>query len=776
MACTTCYNKGKAKGDKDKDQSAEKRDKSKSTDGVLRDKKGKPIVCFNEGCGGNHYADKCPLKLSALEEVKKEKQSLFMVRRVNLEHVYAVAQELTKYHILLDNQCTHSIVCNSSLLSNIRPTREVIEVTGVGGSIHITEEGDAGVFGTVAFSDLVPCNILCYYDIASMHEITWDQSNHQFVVHTPSGDMRFRAHLWRKLYICDIREIQKECVAFPTVAENEANFTKHEVRLAKIAIEMQKRLGGISEEDLKKVIKHSAVINMPITSTDVDRARLIHGPNVDHIKGKARINSAKDVPVVTVPRPLVQSQTLYSDLMFVETIPFLISIASPLMLVLVTASSGKTASALWSAFSKQIVALKVEGFAVSNLQIDGESAIGKLESQFKDIGVRVSASTTKVHNVERKISTLKGRIRSVVLGLPFPLCKFLMICCVLFCTSRLNMIPCSSRDDYVSPYEHLTGRKLDFRRDLALSFGDYCEVSPKVASTSVMKERTHSCVAIMSTGNNVGDWAFFNPFTGGVIKRATWTGPLPLNDVMITRLTEMWKNDGKVIMSRDPTIVRGHQRVEIEDLVEESQDITDSALKMRTVSVVEPVSPLLTPLLPTHSEDDIAVVDAADLVTSHATSVELANGVEASTSMSPHRGVVALQPEVEANGNRGLEIYTDMSSYRGADGVDTSENPAMHAVTDIDARAETTTDVDARVETADALCEQTVPEHSTGQTDNPDIMMPAQGQTENSEISPVSHGYNLRPKRSSWKNYGLLSSHYTRRQAQRKFGKVAIKV
>jgi len=52
------------------------------------------------------------------------------------------------------------------------------------------------------------------------------------------------------------------------------------------------------------------------------------------------------------------------------------------------------------------------------------------------------------------------------------------------------------------------GIKLDYRKELLLGFGDYCEVYDGTNNTS--KRRTVPCIALYPCCNYTGSWAFYN--------------------------------------------------------------------------------------------------------------------------------------------------------------------------------------------------------------------------------------------------------------------------
>ena len=79
----------------------------------------------------------------------------------------------------------------------------------------------------------------------------------------------------------------------------------------------------------------------------------------------------------------------------------------------------------------------------------------------------------------------------------------------MYTTSRLNLRRTTTSVGVVALRVSFTGRKIRASRELALSFGDYCEsANPKVVGQSssqrVDVERTESCIALYPVSNEVG--------------------------------------------------------------------------------------------------------------------------------------------------------------------------------------------------------------------------------------------------------------------------------
>jgi len=72
----------------------------------------------------------------------------------------------------------------------------------------------------------------------------------------------------------------------------------------------------------------------------------------------------------------------------------------------------------------------------------------------------------------------------------------------------------------MSPYRLFTGCRINYKKSLALGFGDYCGVYNGTDNTS----RSHSFpfIALHPCNNSTGSWQFLNITSGVMIKRSNW--------------------------------------------------------------------------------------------------------------------------------------------------------------------------------------------------------------------------------------------------------------
>ena len=97
-------------------------------------------------------------------------------------------------------------------------------------------------------------------------------------------------------------------------------------------------LGFPSERDFGNTVCLNLIRNCPITPTDIANAKKIFGPNVPSIKGKPvrrkpilMVSDYVDVPPQILD--LTRKVEVASDVMFVNGIPFLVSVSRRLQFI-----------------------------------------------------------------------------------------------------------------------------------------------------------------------------------------------------------------------------------------------------------------------------------------------------------------------------------------------------------------------------------------------------------------------------------------------------------
>ena len=177
---------------------------------------------------------------------------------------------------------------------------------------------------------------------------------------------------------------------------------------------------------------------------------------------------------------------------------------------------------------------------------DGEKGLISLQTYLQGQGIRVNPSGAGQHVpvVERKIRQIKERVRAVVNTLPYTVPESLMRYLVLFCVSRINMLPSSTRVDRTSPRELFTGRKVDYKRDLRVGFGEYVQAFNTGVQKNSLKPRTEGAIVLLPVNNLQGSITMYSMRTGAIVTRDRYT-VLPMPSEVIGWLNRMAGRSGR---------------------------------------------------------------------------------------------------------------------------------------------------------------------------------------------------------------------------------------
>ena len=199
-------------------------------------------------------------------------------------------------------------------------------------------------------------------------------------------------------------------------------------------------------------------------------------------------------------------------------------------LVLINHLKSRTAESLQGALNNQLNIYRGEGFTVRVIHTDGEKGVIALTDYLNSIGIRVNPHGAGQHVpiVENKIRQIKERARAIFTTLPYELPRVLLPWLILFCGSRLNLVPRRTRADTTSPRELITQRKLDYKRDLRFAFGEYVQAYNPHVDTRSLQARTDGAIVLLPTNNIQGSVKLLNLRTGSVITRdQMYSVPIP---------------------------------------------------------------------------------------------------------------------------------------------------------------------------------------------------------------------------------------------------------
>ena len=358
-----------------------------------------------------------------------------------------------------------------------------------------------------------------------------------------------------------------------TVDSRRALYTRRENKAADLYRDFQAGMAFSSDTANTALLKR--VTNAPITSRAIAFTRAIYGPSVPACKGKSTHTHPphyEDEPT-TIPPMVGVVYALMCDILFIQlgqikkALAFFLSVVYPVGHTILTyLPRGKSATELLKAIRQQLGTLQSHNKAIGSIHMDGESGIRALEPILNGFGIKLHprASGEHVPEVERKVRTVKERVRSVIHSLAFKLARVLLVALALFCVGRVNWCPTKALPDQASPNEWLLGRHPDWRRDhMDKSFGSHFEVTVPATSND-MSSRTHTALFVGATGNAHGTAVFFNVETQSLFRSSTFTGPIPLSAQLIARLNALHAAD-RLQVPDDPAFTVGTTTIDSPD-------------------------------------------------------------------------------------------------------------------------------------------------------------------------------------------------------------------
>ena len=351
-----------------------------------------------------------------------------------------------------------NVFSNKDLLHDVGVAKRTITLKGVEQGIRgvsIRDEGYFETLGKVYFSEKTTANILSYaVMIDSGNSITYERASDSFILEPKDSSDEFifsRKPVTGsegRFYCCNMRERRTsiERAFIETTTENMKRYTKREVESARNARELLGRMGFPTTESAVRIIRSGN--NFETIAHDFRVAEAIWGPDIASLKGRI-VKRPTTASAVTVGPTLAQiEQVLAIDVMFIEGIPSLAGVATPLDFTLAvsltsydTSRPSRCAAVIKKGLAEIISTLASRNFLVKVIMSDGEGGVGSVAKELKMMGIEVDVSGAGGHvsRIERRIRTIKERVRAhIACKLPYSLIALGIAMLVLFCVSRYN--------------------------------------------------------------------------------------------------------------------------------------------------------------------------------------------------------------------------------------------------------------------------------------------------------------------------------------------------
>ena len=163
-------------------------------------------------------------------------------------------------------------------------------------------------------------------------------------------------------------------------------------------------LGFPSEQDFENMVLSNIIVNFTVTFDDVKNAKLIFGPDITSFKGKS-VKRKPDIVVmdyVEIPREIFESRKeleVSTDIMFINKLPFLVSIRRQLNFTTIEYLSSKSEIALVTSINKIVSYYKSHGLNVGKMLVDPE--FHSFEEEVVSTNLNKTGAREHVPEVER---------------------------------------------------------------------------------------------------------------------------------------------------------------------------------------------------------------------------------------------------------------------------------------------------------------------------------------------------------------------------------------
>ena len=453
------------------------------------------------------------------------------------------SEEIPDTWLLADSCSSVDIISSKCLLRNIHKADQVMHLHCNAGTVTLTHQGYLGDYPfPVWYHPHGVANILSLRNLTRYYRVTMDsQSSNCLTLHTNDGT-RYdfypsNSGLYR-LVLSTPDEAINMWSFVTTVAEQARHYTRRDLERAQDARQMQNIIMHPSDRQLSSsAIKYLA--NCPVTERDITVATDIFGKNLGSLKGKTvhRPNAHVQTGIAPVPHEILtrhRDVTIAIDIMFVNKIPFLITVSRNIKFVTIEDLPNRQVTTIREKLRAVLRLYRHRGFHITSIL--GDQEFEPLREFFPYLNT--CGADEHVPDVERMIRTVKDRARSAHSLLPFrSLPRLIVVRLICNAVLWLNALPNDNgvSQDF-SPRYLLTGRDLSYDKHVRLPFGAYVQTHEE--HTNDLRHRTLGAICLGPTGNSQGGHYFMSLTSGARIIRHRWT-PLPMPADAIQRVTQM---------------------------------------------------------------------------------------------------------------------------------------------------------------------------------------------------------------------------------------------
>jgi hypothetical protein len=162
-----------------------------------------------------------------------------------------------------------------------------------------------------------------------------------------------------------------------TIETNKSKYADRDYTCAKLARKTQILIGQPELKDFIRFIESNSLPNCPITAQDAINAQAIFGRNIGSLKGKMTIRTLAGIRanIINIPKEIMEqyrSITLCIDIMFVNKIPFFMSISRNIRFITAAVLTNRKAASLVNALKDIYSVYRKRGFRINTILGDSK--------------------------------------------------------------------------------------------------------------------------------------------------------------------------------------------------------------------------------------------------------------------------------------------------------------------------------------------------------------------------------------------------------------------